>query len=248
MAYTRAQFIAKVAPLVQANSRIVDILASLTIAQAILESGNGNSALTTEGNALFGIKVTSSWRGKVWTGRTVEYNDGTSTVVTAGFRAYDSWEESIEDHSALLLNNSRYSKVIGEKDYRKACQYIAQAGYATDPNYAQKLISLIETNNLTQYDEPDYTNTVDEPLFNAVSKIIKSGISLEFNKWKRKDLMGLKNVETLLRRLTGEATYEQAVEVLVERQIISQRSIWDTKSYNTSHVRSLLIKFAASLD
>lgn len=247
MAYTRAQFIAIVAPMAQEDSKKSNILASLTIAQAILESADGNSGLATQGKALFGIKASGGWRGKVWTGRTVEYYDATRTVITAGFRAYDSWEESIADHSKFLTSKSRYAKVVGEKDYKKACQYIYEAGYATDPNYTQKLINLIETNNLTRYDVPDFTNTVDEPLFNAVSKIIKAGISLEFNKWKRKDLMYLNDVPALVCKLAGKASYEAAVDVLVEKQIIVQRSIWDEKTYKQEHVRSLLIKFAANL-
>lgn len=247
MAYTRAQFIAKVAPLAQRDSKRSNILASLSIAQAILESNNGNSRLATEGKSLFGIKATSTWRGKVWTGYTLEYYDANSTVIVAGFRAYDSWEQSIIDHSNFLRQNARYAKVVGERDYKKACQYIYEAGYATDPNYTQKLISLIETNHLTQYDRIDPASTVDEDLFNAVSKIIKSGISLEFNKWKRKDLMILKDVPALLCRLTGEMHYEKAVEMLVQRHVILQRNIWDKKTYNQQHVRSLLIKFAASI-
>lgn len=247
MAYTRAQFIAKVVPLAQADSKRSNILASLTIAQAILESNNGNSRLATEGKSLFGIKATATWRGKVWTGYTLEYYDANSTVIVAGFRAYDSWEQSIIDHSDFLNNNARYAKVIGEKNYKKACQYIYEAGYATDPNYAQKLISLIEDNHLTQYDVSNLTNTVDEDLFNAVSKIIKSGISLEFNKWKRKDLMTLKDVPALICRLTGENSYEKAIEALVQKNTISQTSIWEKKTYKRQHVRSLLIKFAANL-
>ena len=247
MAYTRAQFIAKVAPLAQADSKRSNILASLTIAQAILESNNGNSRLATEGKSLFGIKATGAWRGKVWTGYTLEYYDANSTVILAGFRAYDSWEESIEDHSNFLRYNARYAKVVGEKDYKKACQYIYEAGYATDPSYTQKLISLIESNHLAQYDVRDLSNTVDEDLFNALSKIIKSGITLEFNKWKRTDLMTLKDAPALICRLTGEGIYEKAVDTLVQKHIISQRNLWDKKTYKCEHVRALLIKFAASL-
>lgn len=248
MAYTRAQFIKIIAPIAKADSKKSHILASLTIAQAILESADGNSGLATGGKALFGIKASRGWQGKVWTGRTVEYYDENRTVITAGFRAYDSWEESIADHSKFLTSKSRYAKVVGEKDYKKACLYIYEAGYATDPNYTQKLISLIEANHLTQYDteeEVEYTNTVDELLFAAVSQIIKSGVALEFNKWKRKDLISLKNVPALVCKLTGKATYEEAIEALVQEQIISKRSIWDKKTYKRAHIRSLLIKYAA---
>ena len=238
MAYTRMQFIKKVGPMAQADSMKSQILASLTIAQAILESNNGNSRLTTEGNALFGIKASSGWRGKVWTGSTIEYMNGGRQTLIAGFRAYDSWEASIDDHSAFLLSNKRYQKVIGEKDYKKACLAIQKAGYATDPRYAEKLILLIEKERLYQYDIVQQKE--DKQLAEAVSKIIRSGIKLDYNSWKRMDLMKLIYVPQLLMKLGG-------IDRLVQQGVISQREIWDKGSYNSHHVRSLLIKFAYKL-
>lgn len=249
MAYTREQFISKVGPLAQADAKTSKVLASLTIAQAILESNNGNSTLTTQGNALFGIKATN-WRGKVWTGKTVEYyNPKTPTTITAGFRAYNNWQESIADHSKLLTSASRYSKVVGETDYKKACNAIAAAGYATDPKYASKLIQLIEANNLTRFDKV----TEDDPeLFNATSKIIKRGIDIDFNKWKRKDLFKLADVPFLVCKLAGikvtgavsKEQYEEAIDKLVLKQAISQRVIWDEKTCTENNVRSLIIKYS----
>ena len=240
MAYTRAQFIAKIAPMAQIDASKTQILASLTIEQAILESGDGNSQLTMQANALFGIKATGNWRGKVWTGATIEYYDGNRTNIIAGFRAYDSWQASISDHSALLTGNTRYRAVIGEKDYKKACQAIQKAGYATDPLYASKLIQLIEANYLYEYDKQVLENTIDEALFNAVRKIIKSGIILDFNSWKRLDLIKIGNVPALLNRLGG-------VEYLISIHIISDKNLWLKEQYNIHHVRSLLIKYAAWL-
>ena len=240
MAYTRKQFIAKVGPMAQKDAKTSKILPSLTIAQAILESDNGNSELTVQANALFGIKATSSWRGKVWAGAIVEYYDCTRTNIIAGFRAYDSWQESILDHSAFLTGASRYKAVVGEKDYKKACKAIQAAGYATDPQYANKLISLIETNNLTEYDKEDLTSTIDEPLYQAVSKIIKSGIQLDFNSWKRVDLMNLKNVPALLNKLGG-------IEKLIQNKVITDTTLWRGRKYNTNHVRALLIKYASMI-
>lgn len=153
MAYTRKQFIEIIGPLAQKDATSSKILASLTIAQAILESNNGNSTLTKEANALFGIKATN-WKGRVWTGKTLEYyNSNNATTITAGFRAYNSWQESINDHSKLLTTSSRYKKLIGEKDYQRACKCIAECGYATDPLYASKLILIIQTNKLYEFDE-----------------------------------------------------------------------------------------------
>ena len=154
MTQEQKEFIERISKIATADMAKTKILASLTISQAILESNWGNSGLTKIGNALFGIKAGSSWRGAVYTGKTIEYYDGKNpTSIVDNFRAYKSWEESVTDHSALLNGISRYKNVIGENDYRKACTEIWKAGYATDPTYPQKLIKLIEQYNLNQYDK-----------------------------------------------------------------------------------------------
>lgn len=135
------------------------VLPSLSIAQAILESGWGESALATQGKALFGIKATASWKGKVWTGSTrEEYSPGSSVYISAGFRAYDTWDQSIEDHGKFLSENSRYHGLLGQKDYRRVCVMIKQAGYATASNYTQQLISLIEQYKLMDIDNIAFTS------------------------------------------------------------------------------------------
>lgn len=155
MAITKEQkeFIERVGALAAADMKQSGVLASLTIAQAILESGWGKSGLTVKANALFGIKAGTSWKGKVYSAQTQECYDGaTFTTITALFRAYDSWAESVADHSALLTGAARYKAVIGERDYKTACREIKAAGYATDPQYADKLIQIIELYSLTAYD------------------------------------------------------------------------------------------------
>jgi len=152
---TQAQkdFIATVGAMASADMKESGVLASLTIAQAILESGWGTSTLATQANALFGIKADSRWNGRAYSKSTLECYDGvTWTSETALFRAYDSWQHSVNDHSAFLNAYSRYKDVINETDYKKACKAIHSAGYATDPGYADKLIKLIETYDLTAYD------------------------------------------------------------------------------------------------
>lgn len=147
-------FIKTVGALASADMKKSGVLASLTVAQAILESAWGKSELATGGNALFGIKATKSWKGKVYCKDTKECYDGVNLVdvKNAAFRAYDSWEESVEDHSAFLKANKRYKEVIGETDYKKACEAIKAAGYATDPDYVEKLVKLIEDYELTEFD------------------------------------------------------------------------------------------------
>ena len=128
-----------------------DILPSLTIAQAILESGWGKSDLAQKANALFGIKAGTGWKGPRVDSKSKEHIDAKRVDITAAFRAYDSWEKSIEDHGKLL-RAERYKAVIGERDYKTACRAVHTAGYATDPEYANKLIKLIEQYGLAKWD------------------------------------------------------------------------------------------------
>ncbi|WP_067924900.1 glucosaminidase domain-containing protein [Alicyclobacillus shizuokensis] len=141
-------FIALVAPSAVAFFRAHKISAALIIAQAALESGWGKYA---PGNNLFGIKADSSWHGPVVTETTTEYIGGRSENTQAKFRAYPSLGDSIQDHGQFLLANSRYHNLIGA-EWRTACELIQKDGYATDPQYAQKLIAVIEQYKLYQYD------------------------------------------------------------------------------------------------
>ena len=113
MTQEQKKFIERVGALAAADMQKSGVLASLTIAQAILESGWGKSGLTVKGNALFGIKAGTSWTGAVYSGKTQECYDGvTFTTVTGLFRAYGSWAESVADHSDLLsCKPSRLSAV-----------------------------------------------------------------------------------------------------------------------------------------
>ncbi|OPJ64136.1 glucosaminidase domain-containing protein [Clostridium oryzae] len=155
---SKKTFIKKVYPAAKAAMKKYDILASLTIAQAILESAWGRSKLTRKANNLFGIKADSSWKGKKVVMKTGEQRkNGRRYVVNAAFRKYENWADSIEDHGRFL-SAERYSKVRGERDYRKACRAIKEAGYATDINYDKLLVSIIERNKLYNYDRlvPEY--------------------------------------------------------------------------------------------
>lgn len=150
MTLLQTNFIKKVASLITDKR----VLPSLTIAQAILESGWGQSGLTIKGNALFGIKADITWKGKRYSSKTQEcYDKINFKTITAAFRGYNSWLESIQDHTAFIASNKRYAKVLTAKDYKTACYAIAQAGYATAPNYAASLISIIEEYKLYEYDK-----------------------------------------------------------------------------------------------
>ena len=146
---TKQDFIKKIGILANQNMRKTKILASLTIAQAILESNWGQSGLTLRANNLFGIK--GEYNGQYEIAKTSEYYNGEWVTVDAKFRKYPSWTESIQDHSELL-QKPRYQNLIGVTDYTLACKLIREDGYATDPEYTNKLISIIEYYGLTKYD------------------------------------------------------------------------------------------------
>lgn len=126
------------------------ILASLTAAQAYIESGKGNSGLTVTCNNLFGIK--GSYNGQYGEYMTTEYYNGVKKRVCAKFRKYPSWAESIADHSSLFNRLARYSNLRGLKDYRLACIRVASDGYATAPDYSATLIKTIERFRLYEWD------------------------------------------------------------------------------------------------
>jgi len=150
MTLLQTAFITKVASLITDRK----ILPSLTIAQAILESGWGNSGLTIKANALFGIKAGLTWKGKRYSSKTQEcYDKVNFTTITAAFRGYNSWAESIADHTNFIVSNSRYKAVLTATNYKTACYAIAKAGYATAPDYAQSLIEIIEQYKLYEYDK-----------------------------------------------------------------------------------------------
>lgn len=143
-------FIESVAPGAIAGWKEYGVLPSVTVAQAILESGWGSSTLSTEAHNLFGIK--GSYNGQSVTMRTREVYGGRSVYVNASFRAYPNNSASIEDHGNFLYSNSRYSNLLGDTNYASVAKKLQADGYATDPSYASTLISLIQTYKLTQLD------------------------------------------------------------------------------------------------
>jgi len=121
--------------------------ASITLAQGILESADGNSPLARYANNHFGIKCHSSWSGETF----IMDDDARNEC----FRKYHTALESFEDHSNFLTGRSRYSDLFDLKktDYKGWARGLKKAGYATNPKYANILIHLIETNDLDQYDK-----------------------------------------------------------------------------------------------
>ena len=155
------EFLERIIPLAKADMKKTKILASLTIAQAILESGWGTSALARKSNNLFGIKG----NGKNY--KTFEYINGKRVDIVDSFKVYPDWETSVTDHSGLFLRLSRYQNLIGERDYKKACRKVYEDGYATAPNYTEALIKIIEQYKLYEH---DYENCIVQYVVVAESK------------------------------------------------------------------------------
>lgn len=155
--YDKIEFIESIEQQAYINYKKYGILPSITIGQAILESGWGKSQLAMEHNNLFGIKADSRWNGDV---ATMTTNENYSDVIEASFRKYDSKAESIEDHGLFLYENERYTVngVFIAKDYRSQALALQSAGYSTAKNeageliYADKLINIIKNYNLMLYD------------------------------------------------------------------------------------------------
>lgn len=143
------------------------VLPSLTGAQAIIESGWGQSALTTQGHNLFGIK--GSYNGQSVTMPTYEYYGGRYVQINDAFRAYPSNYESIVDHGRFLKENSRYSNLIGQKDYQTVTRLIRQDGYATDPQYTNTLNRVIQQYNLTAWDQEAFNDNINTGHIDNVS-------------------------------------------------------------------------------
>ena len=166
MALTEKQknFIKVIGESAKKDMQTSHILASITTAQAILESGYGTSELAKKANALFGIKK-NGWTGKTYTVKSKEEINGKLVWKTSVFRKYDSYADSITDHSLYLMTrkadgkNLTYSKVVGECNYKKATQALQNAGYSSYSNYANMLCNLIEKYKLTQYDVLTVTPT-----------------------------------------------------------------------------------------
>ena len=147
-----SEFIMRLTSAAVASAKATGVPASITIAQAALESAWGESGLAKAGNNLFGIKADSLWRGQTLTMNTKEFIKGHWVVVPALWRKYPSWQSSIDDHAAFLKQNPRYKACFLCTTSPAFARALAQAGYATDPDYANKLIALMSKHQLQSFD------------------------------------------------------------------------------------------------
>lgn len=151
----QANFILNGVEPAQASQRETGVPASVTLAQAALESDWGRSKLATIGHNYFGIKASDgpgpagSINMNTW-----EVIGGSNVTVSAAFKAYHNMEESFADHGWFLRNRERYAACFQTTDPREFARRLQRAGYATDPQYASKLIRLMDKFNLYSYDLP----------------------------------------------------------------------------------------------
>ncbi|EAF0298143.1 GW domain-containing glycosaminoglycan-binding protein [Listeria monocytogenes] len=206
-------FLNELSPRAQEIQEKHGILTSITLAQAILESDWGQSGLAQKGNNLFGVKGKSPQPMVTMT--TKEFVDGKWIEINANFRKYKDWNESLDSHAELFLNGTswnkdKYNGVIAADDYKKAAQELQSAGYATDPDYAEKLINIIEKYDLALYDRIEdkiYYDTKSTG-FGNVKKDVSGAIWTkpyglsgalkveEINYYKREDLKLLREAKT----------------------------------------------------
>ncbi|MGD2034569.1 MAG: glucosaminidase domain-containing protein, partial [Bacteroidales bacterium] len=143
---TRSEYIETYKELAMREMETHGIPASITLAQGILESGDGNSTLARRANNHFGIKCHD------WKGKSIKHDDDARNEC---FRKYKSAEESYEDHSEFLSTRGRYSFLFEyeQDDYKAWAKGLKKAGYATSPTYSKALIKVIEENQLFTYDQ-----------------------------------------------------------------------------------------------
>ena len=136
------------------------IPASIKMAQALLESQSGQSELAVNANNHFGIKCKNDWNGNIYYYEDDDKNEE-GDIVPSCFRSYATPSESYIDHSEFLLSRPRYKELfsLSKSDYMGWAQGLKRCGYATDPNYTDRLIKIVQKFNL---DNLDFTNDLAE--------------------------------------------------------------------------------------
>ena len=149
------EFIQKLMPAAKQAAQKLGLEPLALLAQAALETGWGQRTFkTAEGNNsfnFFGIKAHNSWQGDVAVVDTLEYRQGVAQKEKAKFRAYESPEQSLGDYVDFIKSNPRYQQAVAMADNPKAYfQQLQAAGYATDPNYAQKILAVFNSETFKQ--------------------------------------------------------------------------------------------------
>lgn len=152
---TPSEFIDQLAPAARACHLATGIPASFTLVQAALESSWGRSDLAVKARNIFSVKADRSWTGPILWMNSAEFVKGKRIMLPAKWRVYDSWQACLDDRVAFFRRNPRYAHCFDQKTGEGWARAVQAAGYATDPNYADKLIAMINGRNLIRFDQSD---------------------------------------------------------------------------------------------
>lgn len=242
-------YIAKYSDIAVRQQKLHGVPASITLAQGILESGAGNSYMAKRSNNHFGIKCHNGWTGDT----VIHFDDG----VNSCFRKYDKPEESFDDHSLFLVKGRRYATLfqLDPTDYKAWAYGLKNAGYATDPTYADKLIRIIETYGLNDFTHgkkvaritPAETGNLDQKSLKAAEKAIKSSATQarkDSIQSARQAAKAQKAVNDSILRSVRKA--ERSVRRRVRDSIAATYSIFSNKALeNVKDYQSIYVKPAA---
>jgi len=147
LAETPQEFVEKVGPYVEKLAAKMGLDADIILAQAALETGWGRSVIAQQGDSsfnIFNIKAGSSWQGDVVSMSSLEFSNSTFKPVVSDFRRYASLDEAVADYGAFIGGSERYQPALQAQNADEYIQALHQAGYATDPNYADKVLSVYQ--------------------------------------------------------------------------------------------------------
>lgn len=198
---TKAQqeaFLKKIVPIAQEQAKLhgYKLFASVCIAQACHESGWGTSAKMVNANAVFGIKVGKSaykfgtaWKGAAYYSGTTEYYDGVNpSRIMDFFRKYDSVKDSTEDYFDMLCHCKRYNPALNCATPEQSIRAIVAGGYATGPEYAERIVELMRSGNFRKYDIQQNTMPkTDNPYADPVATI-RHGMRGDGVRWLQTEL------------------------------------------------------------
>jgi len=220
---SREEYIDRFADVAIKEMKRTGIPASITLAQGMLESDNGNSMLALEANNHFGIKCHSSWDGKKI------YKD--DDVKNECFRVYGTAWESFRDHSEFLVNGSRYDFLFDYRhtDYKSWAKGLKKAGYATNPKYPDLLIKIIEDNQRDAYDKGAKAPKRSEPEVEEKSQDTNESSIVD-------QILGPKKSEVVV-RINRSGNGVKYIDVPVNIGVASladqlEMSVWQLKKYN----------------
>lgn len=233
---TKNEFLETVSKLVieENNRRGKPLFSSVVIAQAICESGWGGSQIMMKANAIFGIKAFSDWKGKVYNSKTQECYDGSNyTDIQACFRAYNSLEESISDYFDLITKTERYRKACVANSPLECITAIKNGGYATSPTYIDIIMSIIDSNNLTKYDNvEDVENSVNNS--KIIEELAKEVIAGKYgNGEERKQKLGnlYNEVQAKVNSIYGQNVSNETIYIVKSGDTLSAIA----EKYNTTY-------------